>query len=216
MIVWTNGFWIRCRERRRIGTAWPSSGYIPHCSPGLLAVLVACLPPMWLAFIPIVLLEALVLAKLLALSFGRAVIPALFSNLASTLIGVPLVWLVLAVLEMICCGDAKGLTTFGAKLYAVTVQAPWLIPYEQDLPWMVPCALAVIAIPCFVASVVIEAPINKHLLRYADRRSLVPAARDFDCVWSATIAASCLQQKCVDAEQRIPMVRRAADEEART
>ena len=138
------------------------------------------LPPMWLAFVPIVLLEALILAKLLKLSFGRAVISAFFSNLASTLIGVPLVWLGLAVLELICCGDAKGLATLGSKLYAVTVQAPWLTPYEQDLYWMVPTALAVMAIPCFVASVVIEAPINRHFLRNVDRRSL----------WRATTAAN--------------------------
>ena len=137
------------------------------------------LPPMWLAFIPIVLLEALLLARLLDVSFGRAVTPAFLSNLASTLVGIPLMWFVLAVAEMVCCGEARGLTTFSAKLYAVTVQSPWLIPYERDLRWMIPCALAVFAIPCFVASVIVEAPVNQYFLR-TGRRSL----------WRATAIAN--------------------------
>lgn len=138
------------------------------------------LPPMWLAFVPIVLLEAWVLARLLNLSFGRTVTPAFLSNLASTLVGVPLVWFVLAVLEGICCGEARGLTDFSTRLYAVTVQAPWLIPYGQDLRWMLPCALSVLAVPCFAASVMVETPVNGYLLRFADRRSL----------WRATAAAN--------------------------
>ena len=138
------------------------------------------LPPMWLAFIPIVLLEALLLARLLDVSFGRAVTPSLLSNLASTLVGIPLMWFVLALAEMICCGEARGLTTFSAKLYAVTVQAPWLIPYERDLRWMVPSALAVLAIPCFVASVIVEAPVNQYFLRDTEKRSL----------WRATAIAN--------------------------
>jgi hypothetical protein len=138
------------------------------------------LPPIWLAFIPIVLVEALLLARLLDVSFGRAVTPAFLSNLASTLVGIPLMWFILAVAELICCGEARGLTTFSAKLYAVTVQAPWLIPYEKDLRWMVPCALAVLAIPCFVASVIVEAPVNQYFLRGAERRSL----------WRATAIAN--------------------------
>jgi len=87
---------------------------------------------------------------------------------------------ILAVAELICCGDAKGLATFSAKLYAVTVQAPWLIPYEKELHWMIPCALAVLAVPSFVASVLLEAPINRCFLRDVDGRSL----------WRATAIAN--------------------------
>jgi hypothetical protein len=59
-------------------------------------------------------------------------------------------------------GTARGLGTLGARVYSVTIQSPWLIPYEHDLRWMVPAALAVFAIPCFAVSVLVEAPIN-HL-----------------------------------------------------
>jgi len=143
-------------------------------------VVAVFLPAMWLAFIPIVLVEALVLARLLDLSFARVFAPAFLANLASTFIGVPLTWFALAILELICCGTARGLDTLLTRLYAVTVQAPWLIPYEQDLWWMVPCALTVIAIPCLVVSVMIEAPVNGLLLRDVPRRSL----------WRATAIAN--------------------------
>jgi hypothetical protein len=45
---------------------------------------------------------------------------------------------------------------------------------------MIPCALAVLAIPCFAASVIVEAPVNQYLLRGAERRSL----------WRATAMAN--------------------------
>ena len=123
------------------------------------------LPPLWLALVPIIFIEAAVLRRLTLAPFSRTLSSALLGNILSTFIGVPIAWLALATLEAVCCSSAKGLGTLGAKLYAVTVQAPWLIPYEDQFWWMVPVALVVFAIPCFVVSVLIEAPINRALLR---------------------------------------------------
>jgi hypothetical protein len=145
-----------------------------------LPLVAAFLPPMWIAFVPIVIVEAVAVSRLLAVPFGLSVLSTFLGNLASTLIGIPVTWLVLAVLELLCCGSANGLSTFASKLYAVTVQAPWLIPYEQDFWWMIPCALAVMAVPFFIASVLIEAPINRLLLKDAPTRTL----------WRATALAN--------------------------
>jgi hypothetical protein len=138
------------------------------------------LPPMWIALAPIVLVEAFVMSRRLAAPFPRAILPAAIGNLVSTLVGIPLAWMLLAVLEMICCADARGLATFGARLYAVTVQAPWLIPYERDFWWMIPCALIVMGVPCFVVSVLIEAPVNQLFFKSAGTRLL----------WKATTIAN--------------------------
>ena len=193
-ILWARGRWLawssgpstsplermpRLRISAVVGLALALVPPVAHADVGL-PLAAVFLPPMWLAFVPIVLVEALVLVRLLGIPFGRAVPPALVGNLASTLIGIPLVWLVLAILELICCGAARGLSTFGARLYAVTIQAPWLIPYEDEFSWMVPSALIVMAIPCFAASVLIEAPVNRLFLRDASNRS----------VWRATAAAN--------------------------
>ena len=57
------------------------------------------------------------------------------------LAGVPLAWLVMLVLGLITTGgSALGLNSPVKKLVAVTLQAAWLIPYEENLFWMIPCA----------------------------------------------------------------------------
>jgi len=167
--------------RRAIVAALPLALFSPTADADIGVPLIAIfLPPMWFAFVPIVVVEAVVLARRLDISLARAVTPAFVGNLLSTAIGVPLLWLVLAVMELICCGTARGLNTFGTRLYAVTIQSPWLIPYEQDLRWMVPCALVVMAIPSFAASVILEAPVNRLFIRSVPGRSL----------WRATAAAN--------------------------
>lgn len=119
------------------------------------------LPPMWLSLIPVILVEAFLLGRLLSLRTASTFLPATVSNIVTTILGVPFTWLLLAVAEGICCGRALGLNTFGAKVYAVTVQAPWLIPYESELNWMIPIALIVMALPCYAVSVAIEGMIYR-------------------------------------------------------
>jgi hypothetical protein len=122
----------------------------------------AFLPLLWMGLVPIILVESFVNCRLLSIPFRRTLLPATLGNLASAIVGIPLTWIFLATLEMLFFGRARGLGTVGAKVYSVTIQAPWLIPYENDLRWMLPAALVFFAIPCFAVSVLVEAPIN-HL-----------------------------------------------------
>jgi hypothetical protein len=96
-------------------------------------------------------------------------------------------WLLLATTELVCCGEARGLSTPGAKLYAVTIQAPWLIPYERDFHWMIPAALLVFAVPCYALSVLIEAPFNVMAFRTTPKK----------LVWRATAAANLASYLCL-------------------
>jgi hypothetical protein len=122
------------------------------------------LPPLWISLIPIILLEAFVNCRLLSTPFRRTLLPATLGNLASAIVGIPLTWVFLAALEIssVHFFPPNMLGTTSAKLYSVTIGAPWLGPNEKDLWWMIPAALVFFAIPCFAVSVLIEAPIN-HL-----------------------------------------------------
>jgi hypothetical protein len=152
-----------------------------------LPLIAVFLPPMWLALIPIVVVEAAVNSRLLAVPFRRTLMPASVGNLVSTLAGIPVMWLVLATTELLCCGSAKGLSTSSAKIYAVTIQAPWLIPYDRDFHWMIPVALFVFAIPCYALSVLIEAPFNAMAFTAIPKKS----------IWRATAAANLASYLCL-------------------
>jgi hypothetical protein len=120
------------------------------------------LPPLWLGLVPIIFIEALVNSRLLLIPFRRTLLPATLGNLASAIVGIPLTWVFLATFEIFFGSllPPNLLRGTGAKVLSVTIGAPWLVPNENDLWWMVPVALAFFAVPCFAVSVLIEAPIN--------------------------------------------------------
>lgn len=115
------------------------------------------LPVLGLCLVPVIVAETVVARRTLNLGPGKAAGALIVSNLASTLVGFPLAWgFLLAVQLCVGGGSSYGLGTFWARAYAVTVQAPWLIPYEQDLRWMVPIAALYLLIPSFFTSVYLE------------------------------------------------------------
>lgn len=115
-------------------------------------------PASWMAFIPVVLIEAWIARRILGLMWKPALLRTGLANAVSTLIGIPLTWGALLLIELGISGGGKafGIETLPQKLFAVIVQAPWLIPYEEGLGWMVPAAAIVLLVPFFFASVFIE------------------------------------------------------------
>jgi hypothetical protein len=114
------------------------------------------LPPLWLALLPVIAVESWVLARLLDIPPAQAAKGATVGNVLSTLAGVPFMWTVLATVELMFADRSLGLDTPATRLYAVTVQAPGLTPYEGHLSWMIPAALLVLALPAYALSVLIE------------------------------------------------------------
>lgn len=115
-------------------------------------------PLSWFAFIPIVAIEATVARTIVGLSWRKSLLATGAANLSSTLIGIPITWILLVFVEMIVTlgGQAFGLSNLSGKVLAVTIQAPWLVPYEADLYWMIPAAVIVL-LPFFgLTSVLIE------------------------------------------------------------
>ena len=123
-------------------------------------------PAMLFALVPVIAVEILVARKVLKLAPRQSFKAIVTANLASTVLGFPLLWFLLVVIQMLSGGgSAYGLQSFWTRVYAVTVQAPWLIPYEQDMKWMIPAAAAYLLIPAFFASVFIERRICRGFWR---------------------------------------------------
>ena len=109
------------------------------------------------ALVPIVLIEAYSAKKILGLTIGQAIGPISASNFASMLIGFPVLWMFwLSAQQLVGGNDVHSLTTWWKKLYAVTVQAPWLLHSGRDLYWMVPAAAIVMLVPAYFLSVWVE------------------------------------------------------------
>jgi hypothetical protein len=114
-------------------------------------------PLMLVAFLPVCLLEIWYFKHALKVKTKPLVAPIFLANLMSTLIGYPLSWALLLGLNLVTTGGRSvGLSTLWTKIAAVTLQAAWLIPYEQHLNWMIPVAGMVGLIPAFFLSVWIE------------------------------------------------------------
>ena len=130
-------------------------------------------PAMLYALVPVILVEILVAKKLMRLEPRRSMKAIVIANLASTLLGFPLLWILLTGIELLTGGGgAYGLQSFWARVFAVTVQAPWLIPYEEDLKWMIPVAAAYLLIPAFFVSVFLERWICKMFWRDREKEEI--------------------------------------------
>ena len=140
------------------------------------------LPFLVVALVPVVLLEALVFRFGLPVSFPRALGGSLVGNLCSTFLGVPMTWLAL-VFAQLCVGGGGvwGLQTPLRRVAAVTVQAPWLIPYEGEFYWMVPAASLFLMLPFFLVSVVTERNVLSQCWPAVDGRRLTRS------VWLANL-----------------------------
>jgi hypothetical protein len=127
-------------------------------------------PMMLFALIPVILAEFFVARKILSITPGNAFKGVAVANIVSTLFGFPLLWILLFLLELcVGGGGARGLGTPWTRVYAVTIQAPWLIPYESDLYWMVPAAGLFLLLPAFFASVYLECRICRKF--WKDQRT---------------------------------------------
>ncbi len=135
-----------------------------HANAGV-PMLFLAMPAFAIALLPIIIVEVLYLSKTLNLSMGHSAKTVTISNFASTIVGVPLTWFLLVLIQMVTGGgSAYGVDTTLGKILAVTWQAPWLIPYEEELAWMIPIAGVVLLIPFFFASWWSEYFVTKHLL----------------------------------------------------
>jgi hypothetical protein len=139
-------------------------------------------PAMFVALVPIIWIEAHYALRRLGLAYRQALGVSAAANAASTVIGLPVTWLVLVGVQLLTGGgNAYGLQTLPDKLLAVTWQSPWLIPYEGELVWMIPAATLCLLVPFFFASALVEYQVARRMLS-AHARDHVLAA-----IWRANL-----------------------------
>ena len=152
-------------------------------------MLFLAMPAFLISLVPIIAVETFYLAKALALSHRQSLKTVSLSNVASTVIGIPLTWLVLVLVQMVTGGGgAYGIDTVMGKILAVTWQSPWLIPYEDDLDWMIPAAGLVLLIPFFFTSWWSEYVVSKWLNKSLRPESIKQEVRNANLITYSLLA----------------------------
>lgn len=121
-------------------------------------------PLMLCALVPVIILETLLIRRWLTLSLRDALVGVGKANVLSTLVGVPLAWLAMLTLEfavMLPFGLVadKWKWELDGPVWQVLgflFSVAWLGPTENSLHWMMPAAVALLLVPCFYLSVVLE------------------------------------------------------------
>lgn len=153
-------------------------------------MLFLAMPALLFSLVPIIAIESLYISKGLKLPIGQSLKTVSISNLASTIIGIPLTWLLLVVVQMVTGGGgAYGIDSVMGKVLAVTWQAPWLIPYEKDLDWMIPVAGLVLLVPFFFASWWSEYFVSKKINKVLPPLSIKIKVRNANLITYSLLAA---------------------------
>jgi hypothetical protein len=113
-------------------------------------------PLAWLALVPVIFIEALVARRSLHVGWSSALGSTTAANVLTILLGIPLVWLAWALIEMRFFAGPPGTNHVSDMVRAVTLQAPWLPPYDRDLFWMMPLAALTLTVVFFFMSVAVE------------------------------------------------------------
>ncbi len=138
-----------------------------------LPMLIVVWPTAWLLLFMIIPVEAVLFWLLVRTSPETSFKVSTRANVASTIVGIPVTWIGLVVLEMVCGGGrVYGLETNFTRILAVTLQSPWLVPYPDDVEWMKLAAAAVLCVPFFFMSVAVEYSCGKRYVA-AEKHALV-------------------------------------------
>lgn len=134
--------------------------------------------PLLLISLPVVIaVEAALCKRWLGVSWKLAWRSAGLANVLSTVVGFPILWIALVVIQMVVGGGGvPKLTEPWFSVYTVTVQAAWLLPFEERLYWMIPTACMVLLVPAFFVTVFIETKVYRATLGETLGRMSVPRA----------------------------------------
>jgi len=131
-------------------------------------------PAMLLLLIPIIIVEGLLCKKWLGITTWESMKANAFSNLASTVIGIPVAWAIMLGVEFATAGivDWKfpnqdwDSPIVSAVLFLLN--SAWIRPPARNQAWLIPAAVLVLLVPFFLASYGIEYLIVRHVVGIAD------------------------------------------------
>lgn len=131
-------------------------------------------PAMVALLIPVIVIEGLLCKKWLGLKTWQALKTSAVSNLASTIVGIPVAWAVMLAVEFGVFGLASNFPAIQrwdsplARVISVLLSSAWLGPPEQKDVWVIPAATLVLLIPFFFASYWIEYRVVRSMVGMPD------------------------------------------------
>ena len=151
-------------------------------------------PVHWLALLPIVALEAALVARAIGLPYRELVWPVAKANLWSSLVGVPVAWLAMLALQFlvvygvfVLSPETLQTSTIPLPLFPFTVA--WLVDVST---WNVYAAFVVLAIPMCIASIVVERWWLSISLPFSDRAAMRSGVRTANVVSYVLMTAAAL------------------------
>jgi hypothetical protein len=129
-------------------------------------------PMSWLALFLIIPLEAFIGRRYVGFDVKQAAKISTQANLISTLLGIPLAWVAMVIVEVVASWVASvvpGLQTELNKsgiwsVAQVTIYSAWIIPHGDEGNWIVPCAAIFLCIPFCLVSVWSEYLVARKIL----------------------------------------------------
>lgn len=145
-------------------------------------MLIIMWPIYWLLLIPIILIESHVYKWCLTERGSPKIFwPSATANFLSILLGIPIAWGLLALIEFIFLPEfflepiAQILNPLELIL-SVTLGAAWITPYAKSLFWTVPAAAMFLLIPFFFVSIWMEGFILTKVFKISPETSFVKKA----------------------------------------
>lgn len=161
--------------------AWPA---VALADAGIPMIALA-MPSMIIAFIPVVVIETWYFHKYHNIPFLRALKVMTIANLESTIIGIPLAWIAMLLLEMgmgaifmLLPTTISNAHNIFAAAFASIVGAAWLAPDEKYGYWTVPLACLVLLIPFYFVTWWYEYSSVKRQMKDADPSMIKIATRN--------------------------------------
>ena len=120
--------------------------------------------------IPVIAIEGFLCKKWLGLTTWEAMKSNTVSNLASTLIGVPVAWAIMFGVEMVAFGVIQRGNAIQnwqspiAKVIWLFLGSAWIGPTNDKNVWLIPAATLVLLVPFFLASYGIEYRVIKFMV----------------------------------------------------
>lgn len=131
------------------------------------------LPEFLILLLPVIGLEAWILQKRLGIEMRRSLRLSAGANAVSTLLGVPLTWVVLLVLQQGTVGGGViEIDSIWDGIAVSVLQAPWVVRAETT--WVVAVAITVLFLAFFVVSWLLETAWITSSLRSAKRGAASP------------------------------------------
>ena len=147
--------------------------------------IVVSYPLMLIALIPIIFIEALFFAAKMEVKFKSSLIALSVSNAVTTILGIPLNWLLLFLFELLVTGGSCG-PGFDNPIYGiitVVVEAAWFCPWEHELfDLLAPLAFITNFVTAFFISVFVESKIHRKFYKDLEYKKIKTITRQANII----------------------------------